>query len=130
MFTSIKKYEMSKNEIKARIDNLRENLHYHNHKYYVLAQPEISDFEYDQLLKELVELEKENTEFDDPNSPTQRVGNDINKEFKQVTHKYPMLSLGNSYSKEEITDFETRIKKALPDENIEYVGRRFPVRPR
>ena len=121
MFTSIKKYEMSKNEIKARIDNLRENLHYHNHKYYVLAQPEISDFEYDQLLKELVELEKENPEFDDPNSPTQRVGNDINKEFKQVTHKYPMLSLGNSYSKEEITDFETRIKKTLPDENIEYV---------
>ena len=112
---------MSKEVIKTRIEILREKLHYHNHKYYVLAQPEISDFEYDQLLNELINLEKQNPELFDPNSPTQRVGSDSNKEFNQVTHNYPMLSLGNSYSKEEIADFENRIKKTLPDEEIEYV---------
>jgi DNA ligase (NAD+) len=112
---------MDKEEIKARIENLREKLHYHNYKYYVLAEPEISDFEYDQLLKELTDLEKDHPEFADPNSPTQRIGNDITKDFQQVKHKYPMMSLSNSYSKEEIIDFENRIKRALPEEKIEYV---------
>lgn len=112
---------MSKDNIKSRIDILREKLHYHNYKYYVQAQPEISDFEYDQLLQELIQLENDNPEFFDPNSPSQRVGNDISKDFEQVVHKYPMLSLGNSYSKEEIADFENRIKRILPNENIEYV---------
>jgi len=112
---------MNKDSIKNRIDNLREKLHIHNHKYYVLAQPEISDFEYDQLLNELIDLELNNPEFSDINSPTQRVGNDISKDFTQVIHKYPMLSLGNSYSKEEIIEFDTRVKKLLPDEEIEYV---------
>lgn len=87
---------MDKEEIKARIDNLREKLHYHNYKYYVLAEPEISDFEYDQLLNELTDLEKNHPEFADPNSPTQRIGNDITKDFQQVKHKYPMMSLSNS----------------------------------
>ncbi len=112
---------MSKENIKNRIEILRAKLHDHNYKYYVLALPEISDFEYDQLLKELIDLEESNPEFSDPNSPTQRVGNDITSEFTQVVHKYPMLSLSNSYSKEEIADFEIRIKKILPDESIEYV---------
>ena len=112
---------MSKENIKARINSLRLQLNNHNHKYYVLAQPEISDFEYDLLLQELIRLENDNPEFFDPNSPSQRVGTDINKDFEQVVHKYPMLSLGNSYSKEEIADFETRIKRILPNEDIEYV---------
>ena len=112
---------MNKEQIKVRIYHLRDLIEHHNYQYYVLAQPEISDFEYDHLLKELVELENNNPEFFDESSPSQRVGNDINKEFEQVVHKYPMLSLGNSYSKEEIIDFESRIRKILPDADIEYI---------
>ncbi|MCK5171162.1 MAG: NAD-dependent DNA ligase LigA, partial [Bacteroidales bacterium] len=112
---------MSKDKEKSRIEQLRNLLHHHNYQYYTLAQPEISDFEYDILLNELIDLETNNPEFSDTNSPSQRVGNDINKEFRQVTHKYPMLSLGNTYSKEEVIDFEGRIKKALPETEIEYV---------
>lgn len=112
---------MDKETIKLRIEKLREQLNYHNYRYYVLAQPEISDFEYDILLQDLINLEKNNPEYFDANSPTQRVGNDINKEFKQVVHKYPMLSLGNTYSIEEIIAFDNRIKKDLPDETIEYI---------
>jgi DNA ligase (NAD+) len=112
---------MSKDKEKSRIDQLRNLLNQHNYNYYVLAQPKISDFEYDNLLNELIDLETQNPEFSDPNSPSQRVGNDINKEFKQVVHKYPMLSLGNTYSKEEVSDFESRIKKALPNAEVEYV---------
>ncbi|PLX22420.1 MAG: DNA ligase (NAD(+)) LigA [Marinilabiliales bacterium] len=112
---------MSKDKEKSRIEQLRNLLHHHNYQYYVLAQPEISDFEYDQLLKELIELEDNNPDLFDPNSPSQRVGNDINEEFNQVKHKYPMLSLGNTYSKEEVGEFESRIKKSLPDTDIEYV---------
>ena len=112
---------MSKDKEKRRIEQLRKLLHHHNYQYYVLAKPEISDFEYDNLLKELIDLEQKHPELYDPNSPSQRVGNDINKEFEQVKHKYPMLSLSNTYSKEEVSDFETRIKKALPDSKIEYV---------
>ncbi|HAN19771.1 MAG: DNA ligase (NAD(+)) LigA [Bacteroidetes bacterium GWC2_33_15] len=112
---------MEKEQIKQRIYELREQLDHHNYQYYVLAQPEISDYEYDTLLKELIDLEKGNPGFFDPNSPTQRVGSDINKEFKQVVHKYPMLSLGNTYSIEEIIDFDNRVRKGLPGAIIEYV---------
>ncbi len=112
---------MSNDKEKRRIEQLRKLLHHHNYQYYVLAQPEISDFEYDNLLKELIELEDKNPDLFDSSSPSQRVGNDINKEFEQIKHKYPMLSLGNTYSKEEVSDFEARIKKTLPHEEIEFV---------
>lgn len=103
-----------------RVKKLREDLNRHNHLYYVKAQPEISDFDYDALLKELESLEKEHPELADENSPTQRVGSDISQGFKQVKHKYPMLSLANTYSKEEIEDFHTRIGKSL-SQSWEYV---------
>ena len=112
---------MNKEQSLLRIQQLREQLHYHNHLYYVLAQPEITDFEYDILLQDLLNLEQNNPEFFDSSSPSQRVGSDINKEFTQVIHKYPMLSLGNTYSIEEVIDFENRIKKTLPDDTIEYI---------
>ncbi|PKQ63878.1 DNA ligase (NAD(+)) LigA [Labilibaculum filiforme] len=105
---------------KIRIEELREQLHTYNHNYYVLSQPSISDYDFDMLLNELIALEKQYPEFTDTNSPTQRVGSDINLEFNQVEHKYPMLSLGNTYSEEEIRDFENRIKKLI-DGDVEYV---------
>ncbi len=111
---------MNQAEAKARIAELREQLHTYNHNYYVLSQPKISDYEFDMLLNELIDLEKQFPEFYDSNSPTQRVGSDINLEFKQAEHKYPMLSLGNTYSEEEIRDFENRIKKLI-DGDVEYV---------
>ena len=107
-------------EVKKRIEKLREQINIHNYQYYVLSQPAISDFEYDILLNELIELEKRFPEFADKNSPTQRVGNDINQEFKQVKHKHPMLSLGNTYSKKELDEFDLRIKKIIGN-NFEYV---------
>ncbi len=102
--------------IKQRIEALREELNKHNYDYYVLSTPTISDFDFDKKLKELSDLEIQNSEYFDPNSPTQRVGSDINKSFKQVTHKYPMLSLGNTYTKGELTDFYNRVKKGLNDD--------------
>ncbi|HKL09313.1 MAG TPA: NAD-dependent DNA ligase LigA [Bacteroidales bacterium] len=111
---------MTQEETKARIEKLRQILHHHNHQYYVLAQPEISDFEYDNLLKELQELEEKYPQYSDPNSPTQRVGSDTALEFKQVTHKYPMLSLGNTYSSEEVNDFIQRVQKGLNGEETEF----------
>ncbi len=110
---------MKTKEAKERIEKLREEIEFHNRQYYVLSQPLISDFEYDILINELQELEKRFPEFSDINSPTQRVGNDISFEFKQVEHKYPMLSLGNTYSQEELNDFNERIKKVIED-NFEY----------
>lgn len=98
---------------KQKIDALREELNIHNHNYYVLSTPTISDYEFDSKLKELSELEDQYPEYFDPNSPTQRVGSDINKTFKQVTHKYQMLSLGNTYSREEVEDFYERVQKGL-----------------
>lgn len=103
-------------QIKQQIDTLREELNRHNYDYYVLSAPTISDFEFDKKLRELSDLESEHPEYFDPNSPTQRVGSDINKSFKQVRHKYPMLSLGNTYTKEELTDFYNRVKKGLNDD--------------
>lgn len=102
--------------IKQKIDTLREELNKHNYNYYVLSTPTISDFDFDKKLKELSDLETQYPEFFDANSPTQRVGSDINKTFKQVAHKYPMLSLGNTYTEEEVTDFYNRVKKGLNDD--------------
>ncbi len=99
-----------------RILELRRQLHEHNRNYYVLNAPVISDYEFDMLLKELQQLETEYPEMYDATSPTQRVGSDITKEFKQVVHKYPMLSLGNTYSKSEVADFYDRVKKGLNEE--------------
>ena len=101
--------------IAQRITDLRNELEKHNHLYYVLAQPVISDYEYDMTLKELEKLEREHPEFFNPNSPTQRVGSDVNVEFTQVTHKYPMLSLSNTYSETELADFDDRVRKDLSD---------------
>ncbi len=99
-----------------RILQLRRELHRHNHNYYVLNSPAISDYEFDMLLKELQELEAAHPEMYDPNSPTLRVGSDITKEFRQVQHKYPMLSLGNTYSKEEVAEFFDRVKRTLNED--------------
>jgi DNA ligase (NAD+) len=112
--------KMANENILKRIVELRSVLEDHNHRYYVLSQPVISDQEFDLLLKELEKLEAENPDFFDPNSPTQRVGSDLNKEFEQVRHQYPMLSLSNSYSEEELRDFDQKIKK-LTDQAFEYV---------
>lgn len=103
-------------DTKARILELRELLHRHNHNYYVLNSPTIGDFEFDMLMRELQELEAATPEMYDPNSPSLRVGSDITKEFKQVQHKYPMLSLGNTYSKEEVAEFFDRVKRALNED--------------
>ncbi|MGQ8338969.1 NAD-dependent DNA ligase LigA [Sunxiuqinia sp. A32] len=111
---------MDKLEIKSKIESLRKELEEYNYQYYVLSQPTISDFEFDMKLKELEKLENGNPEFFDTNSPTQRVGSDINQEFTQVKHKYPMLSLSNSYSKDELIEFDNRIKKLIT-EPFEYV---------
>lgn len=102
--------------IKERIDQLRTDLHRHNYNYYVLNTPEISDKEFDDMMRELQDLEKEHPEYQDENSPTMRVGSDLNKNFTQITHKYPMLSLGNTYSENEVTDFYDRVKKALNED--------------
>lgn len=104
---------------RQRIFQLRKELHEHNYKYYVLNQPEISDQEFDFMMKELQELEARHEDMFDPNSPTQRVGSDINQEFTQVTHKYPMLSLANTYSQEEVADFYNSVKKGLNDEDFD-----------
>ena len=99
-----------------RIDQLREELHRHNYNYYVLNAPEISDQEFDFLMRELQDLEAKHPEHRDENSPTMRVGSDINKNFTQVVHKYPMLSLANTYSESEVSDFYDRVKKSLNEE--------------
>lgn len=96
-----------------RIKKLSEEIHFHNHQYYVLDRPTISDFEFDQLLEELISLEKKFPQFLSLNSPSQRVGGTITKEFKTVVHKYPMLSLSNSYSKEDLIDFDRKVKEGL-----------------
>jgi len=101
---------------KERIDWLRAELHRHNYNYYVMNAPEITDKEFDDLMRELQDLEKEHPEYADENSPTMRVGSDLNKNFTQVPHKYPMLSLGNTYSESEVTDFYERVKKALNED--------------
>lgn len=108
-------------EIKNQIETLRQELHDHNHRYYILDEPIISDYEFDQLLQTLQDLEKKYPDFSDPNSPTKRVGGGITKSFETVPHKNPMYSLSNTYSKEELLQWEERLKKALGEEaQIEY----------
>ncbi|TCO30852.1 DNA ligase (NAD+) [Pedobacter psychrotolerans] len=102
------------------MDALVAELNQHNYNYYVLAMPTIGDFEFDKKLKHLAELELANPDYADPNSPTQRVGGDITKNFITVQHKYPMLSLGNTYNEQDLRDFDERIRKAIGD-NFEYV---------
>ena len=111
---------MNKKEAGERIFRLRKELNRHNYNYYVISQPEISDFEYDMMLNDLTELEKRFPDFFDENSPTQRIGDDRNQVFVQVEHKYPMLSLGNTYSQDELNDFDTRVKKIIGSD-FEYV---------
>ncbi len=105
-----------KQKIHKKILDLREKLHRHNHLYYVLAKPVITDQNYDELLAELQQLEDQNPEFYDPNSPTCRVGSDNNIDFRQVRHDYPMLSLANTYNFGEIKEFDNRIKKIIGQE--------------
>ncbi len=111
---------MSLFDIKDRMDTLVKELNQHNYKYYVLAQPSISDFEFDKKLEELIELEKSYPEYQNPDSPTQKVGGEITKEFQTVKHRWPMLSLGNTYNEQDLRDFDERIRKAIGND-FEYV---------
>lgn len=104
---------------KDRILQLRRELHEHNHRYYVLNQPTISDQDFDFLLHELQELEAKHPEMYDDNSPTQRVGNDINQQFNQVEHRYPMLSLANTYNREDVQTWYTQVSKGLEGQEFE-----------
>ena len=106
---------------KSRIDELRKELHRHNYNYYVLNSPEITDYEFDKLMQELQDLEMFFPQYADPNSPTQRVGSDINQEFRQIKHKYPMLSLSNTYSESDVRDFYERVRNGLEGEEFEIV---------
>lgn len=106
---------------KNRILELRKGLEEHNYRYYTLDEPTISDREFDRLLEELIQLEQKHPEMADPNSPSQRVGGQVTKDFPTVEHKRPMLSLGNTYSREEVDDFITRVKKGLEREDVEFV---------
>ena len=105
-------------EIK-RIEQLRKELHEHNYRYYVLNQPTIGDQEFDFMMHELQDLEAKHPEMADPNSPTQRVGSDLNEEFQQVVHKYPMLSLANTYNEQDVADWYESVKKGLAGEDFE-----------
>ena len=104
---------------KQRIEQLRQELHEHNHRYYVLNQPIIDDQEFDRLMRELQDLEAKHPELYDPNSPTQRVGSDLNQEFRQVAHKYPMLSLANTYSEQEVAEWYESVKKGLGGDDFD-----------
>ena len=111
---------MGKEDIKLQIDNLIDKINYHSDKYYNQDTPEISDFEYDMLMKELIKLEAENPEFKRVDSPSNRVGGVALDKFDQVTHKNPMLSLSNAYSAEDLRDFDRRVRE-MTDGNVEYV---------
>ena len=112
---------MNKEEAKAKITELSSIIENHNYNYYVLANPTISDYDFDMLLNELIALEQQFPELILPDSPTQRVGGDITKEFQTVKHRYPMLSLSNSYNIEEVKEFISRIKKTIEEEEVEFV---------
>tara|TARA_B000000437_G_scaffold215591_1_gene190604 strand:- start:122 stop:589 length:468 start_codon:yes stop_codon:yes gene_type:complete len=105
---------------KERIYSLRKEINYHNHAYYVKDAPEISDFEFDALLNELINLENKFPQYFDVNSPTQRVGSSLVDGFETIDHNYPMLSLGNTYSEEDLFDFDTRTKKIISSD-FDYV---------
>jgi DNA ligase (NAD+) len=107
-------------DIQKTIQDLRDELNHHNHNYYVLDNPTISDFEFDQKLNQLLELENQHPKFYDENSPTQRVGGTITKNFNTLVHDYRMYSLDNSYSKEDLIDWESRIQKVLGNASLQY----------
>ena len=111
---------MTKEEAKKRIEELTKEINKHNYHYYVLSNPLISDFEFDKLMEELILIERKFPEYCDINSPSQRVGGEITREFKQLRHKYPMLSLGNTYSFEDIREFDERMRKLIGND-FEYV---------
>jgi DNA ligase (NAD+) len=111
---------MTKEQIRKRIEELSREIDEHNYHYYVESNPSISDFEFDKLLEELQQLEKENPEFLFPDSPSQRVGGQVTKEFVNVKHRYPFLSLANTYSEEELGEFDERVKKGLGGDDVEY----------
>lgn len=112
---------MTEQEAKQKILELSKEIEYHNNLYYNQSRQEISDFEFDSILQSLIDLEKEYPQFLFPDSPSQRVGGGVTKEFEQVKHQYPMLSLGNTYSRQELLDFDQRVKKVLGQNEIEYV---------
>src|SRR4051812_17783375 len=99
--------------IEKRIKELRKALHHHNHLYYIESRPEISDREFDRLLQELIDLEKQRPDLVTPDSPTQRVGGDVQTELKSVRHAVPMMSIENTYSEEEVRAFDERVRKTL-----------------
>ncbi len=109
-------------EVKKRVEQLREEIEYHNYRYYVLAQPVITDEEYDKLMRELIELERQYPELVTPDSPTQRIGEKVLDEFRSVPHTEPMLSLDNTYSEEEIREFDERVKRLLDRKEVVYVA--------
>ncbi|MCF8233091.1 MAG: NAD-dependent DNA ligase LigA, partial [Bacteroidales bacterium] len=111
---------MDKPTARKKIAELTDQLHRHNYRYYVLNSPEISDYEYDMMMKELQELEKQFPDLALPDSPTQRVGSDIDQKFEQVPHRVPMLSLDNTYNEQELTDFLNRINRNV-NEQVEYI---------
>ncbi|MGV3640839.1 MAG: NAD-dependent DNA ligase LigA [Adhaeribacter sp.] len=111
---------MSESEAAERINSLSQQIHHYNHQYYQNSHSEISDFDFDMLLEELIKLEEAFPQLRQPNSPTQRVGGTVTKSFKTVYHKYPMLSLGNTYSEEELKEFDNRVRKVL-EGDYEYV---------
>lgn len=113
---------MTKAEIKNRIDELRETLSRYGYEYYVLDTPTVSDFEYDALMRELIDLEDANPEFNSPDSPTQRVGGEILEGFEQVAHPVQMQSLSDVFSKDELFEFDNRVKASLEDKEYEYVA--------
>ncbi len=108
------------NELEGKINNLRDEIHNHNHEYYILDKPSISDYDFDQKLKELINLELLHPEFFDPNSPTQRIGGGLTKLFETKSHKFPMYSLENTYSKEEIKKWAARLEKSLTSDSLSY----------
>jgi DNA ligase (NAD+) len=116
LFVPLQRNKMTTMTPKEEIEQLRRELEQHNYNYYILAKPTISDYEFDMKLEELAGLEKAFPEFLSPASPTQRVGGGVTKEFQSVQHRYPMLSLANSYSREEIAEFISRIKKTIDEE--------------
>ena len=107
--------------IRAQIEELRRQIDYHNHKYYVEAAPEISDREFDQLLKKLQALEAEHPQFVTPDSPTQRVGGQPIAGFRQVEHRVPMLSIDNTYNEADLREFDKRVRRSLKEDRPAYV---------
>jgi DNA ligase (NAD+) len=112
---------MTESEAKKKIEKLRKEIHHHDHLYYVLDKPEITDAEYDKLFRQLQELEKQHPDLITPDSPTQRVGGEPLKSFKTVTHREPLLSLDNAMNEEELLEFDKRVREGLGKKKIDYV---------